>query len=347
MIPTYRYRVKSKPGELAKQARAVNYVWNFCNESQKSAIRLGKKWLTGYDLDALTSGTSKDLGLLSGTINATCHQYAKSRRQHKRPYLRFRGRKSLGWVPIKSEYFKQTETGFRFNGKDYRVFLSRPIPGRIRDGSNFSQDARGRWYLNLVVEVQDAPRRKVRRLVGIDLGLKDLAVLSTGQKIEAPQNYRRLEPRLAVAQRARKKRAVASIRAKAANCRRDFLHKASTQIVRDFDSIAVGNVNPSKLAKTKMAKSVLDAGWSSFRSMLAYKAIMHGVRYEEVNENHSTQACSRCGCLPDGRPEGIAGLRIRTWTCAECGAVHDRDVNAARNILFGSGRRALAVGASL
>lgn len=345
MILAYRYRVKGKTGELKRQARAVNYVWNFANESQRSCLRIGKKWLTGYDLDALTVGTSKEFGLQSGTIDAVCHEYAKSRRQHKRPYLRFRGRKSLGWVPIKGREIKQTVKGFRFNKKDYRVFMSRPLPiGKIRDGSSFSQDARGRWYLNLIVDIQDSPKRMVRRLVGIDLGLKDLAALSTGQKVEAPQNYRRLEPRLAVAQRSGKKRAVAAIRAKAANCRRDFLHKASTQIVRDFDSIAVGNVSPSKLAKTKMAKSVLDAGWSSFRSMLMYKSIMNGVSYAEVNENHSTQVCSKCGCL--GGPGGLEDLEIRTWTCAECGETHDRDVNAARNILFGSGHRTLAVGAS-
>jgi transposase len=82
-----------------------------------------------------------------------------------------------------------------------------------------------------------------------------------------------------------------------------------------------------------MAKSVLDAGWSSFRSQLAYKAVKHGAWFEEVNESFTTQTCSDCGALPDSRPRGIAGLGIGQWTCSECGGLHDRDVNAAKNIL--------------
>jgi transposase len=92
-----------------------------------------------------------------------------------------------------------------------------------------------------------------------------------------------------------------------------------------------------------MAKSVLDAGWSTFRTMLQTKSIAAGVLFEEVNEAFSTQTCSDCGCMPESRPKGIAGLGIREWTCTECGEVHDRDTNAARNILV-AGRRHLAVG---
>lgn len=95
----------------------------------------------------------------------------------------------------------------------------------------------------------------------------------------------------------------------------------------------MGNVNAAGLAKTSMAKSVLDAGWSSFRNQLAYKAIKHGAWFEEVNEAFTTQTCSCCGSLPDTRPRGIAGLGIREWVCSDCGAVHDRDTNAALNIL--------------
>src|SRR5699024_7554820 len=98
---------------------------------------------------------------------------------------------------------------------------------------------------------------------------------------------------------------------KIANKRKDTLHKLSHRLVRDFDYIAVGNVNSKGLAKTSMAKSVLDAGWSSFRAMLAYKSVKEGACYEEVNESFSSQVCSSCGCLPDSRPKGIADLGIR------------------------------------
>ncbi|HEV3424160.1 MAG TPA: zinc ribbon domain-containing protein, partial [Paraburkholderia sp.] len=87
------------------------------------------------------------------------------------------------------------------------------------------------------------------------------------------------------------------------------------------------------LAKTGMAKSVLDAAWTTFRTQLRYKAIGQCVVFAEVDESFSTQTCSDCDSLPDSRPKGIAGLRIREWTCSACGSVHDRDTNAARNIL--------------
>ncbi len=174
--------------------------------------------------------------------------------------------------------------------------------------------------------------------VGIDLGLKDLATLSTGEKIENPRHLRRLESKLATAQRACKRRQARNIHARIVNARRDHLHKASLGIVRRFDYIAVGNVNAAGLARTSMAKSVLDAGWSSFRDMLRYKAIAHGVTFEEVNESSSTQTCNACGVIAG--PKGRAGLNERRWTCSNCDTEHDRDTNAALNILMrGSGHR--------
>ena len=346
MILVYRYRVKSLNGLLNKQARACNFIWNFCNDRQKDALRFHRRWHTGFDLNKLTQGSSKELGLHSGTVNAVCEQYAKSRAQKKRPYLRYRGKKNLGWVPLKGRELKREGSAFRFAGNTFRVFDSRPLPeGKIKDGTNFSKDSRGNWFLNIVIDVAVAPAdaRSPDRGVGIDLGLKDFATLSTGEKIEAQRIYRGTEQALAVAQRAGKKRRVSAIHAKISNRRNDFQHKLSDRIVREFDYIAVGNVNAAGLAKTSMAKSVLDAGWSSFRSKLAYKAVKHGAWFEEVNERFTSQICSDCGCLPDSRPKGIADLGIREWQCSDCGCVHDRDTNAALNILR-RGRATLAVG---
>ena len=197
--------------------------------------------------------------------------------------------------------------------------------------------------MNIAIEVPAAPAIAPVRGVGIDLGLKDFAVFSDGTRIEAQRIYRDAEQQLAVAQRANKKRSVTAIHAKIANRRRHFHHQLSARLVRDFDYIAVGNVNAAALTKTSMAKSVLDAGWSSFRHILAYKAVKHGAWYEEVNESFTTQTCSSCGNLPDSRPKGIAGLGIREWICSDCGCVHDRDQNAALNILR-RGRATLAAG---
>ncbi|MGE0798717.1 MAG: RNA-guided endonuclease InsQ/TnpB family protein [Lautropia sp.] len=150
---------------------------------------------------------------------------------------------------------------------------------------------------------------------------------------------RDLEPALAVAQRARKKQRIKAIHARIANRRKDHLHQFSNRLVREHRAIFVGNVNARALARTRMAKSVLDAGWSSLRTLLQYKCDRAGVWFEDVDEAFSTQTCSSCGALPPERPKGIAGLGIREWTCCGCATTHDRDVNAARNILaVGHGR---------
>jgi putative transposase len=344
MILHYRYRVKSLNGLLNKQAKAVNFVWNYCNDRQKDALRYGRKWLTGFDLNRLTTGSSKELGLHSGTINAICEQYASSRYQKRRPYLRYRGKKSLAWVPLKGRNLQRAGNAFRFAGNTFRVFYSRPLPdGKIKDNTNFSRDSRGNWFLNICIEVAAAKTRSPIRGIGIDLGLKEFATFSNGEKIKSQLIYRKVQVALGIAQRANKKRRAKAIQAKAANCRSDFHHKLSAQIVKNFDYIAIGNINAARLGKTKLAKSVFDAGWSAFRNQLAYKAIKHGAWFEEVSESFTSQTCSNCGALPDSRPKGIAGLGIREWICSDCGCVHDRDVNAAINILR-RGRATLDVG---
>jgi IS605 OrfB family transposase len=336
MLLVYRYRVKSLTGLLNRQARACNFVWNFCNDTQRHALQWDKRWPSGFDLNRLTAGSSKELALHAGTLNAVCEQYAKSRRQKNRPCLRWRGRRSLGWVPLKGRDLKREGVAFRFAGNTFRVFHSRPLPqGKIKDGTNFSCDACGHWFLNVCVEIPQSQARPVRSAIGIDLGLKDFAALSTGEKIENPRLLRQLADQLASAQRARKRRQATRIHARITHARLDFHHKLSTRIVREFDYVAVGNVNAAGLAKTRLAKSVLDAGWSSFRSILRYKAIAHGVWYEEVNESFSSRVCS--SCASETGPKGVADLGIRSWICSECGMSHDRDINSARNILFRSG----------
>ena len=341
---TFRYRVKSLTGLLSRQARAVNFVWNYCNDRQKDALRFSRPWLTAFDLIHLTTGCSKELGLHSGTVNDVCQQFARSRSQHNRPYLRYRGKKTQGWVPLKGRELKREGDAFRFASKTFRVFYSRPLPeGKITDGTSFSRDRRGNWHLNIVLEVDEAPLRSPVRGIGIDLGLKQFAAMSDGSVIAAPRLYRDTEAALALAQRARKRKRVTAIHAKVANRRHDFSHKLSSAIIENFDYIVVGNVNAAGLAKTSMAKSVFDVGWSSFRTQLAYKAAKHGAWFEEVNESFTTQVCSDCGALPDSRPKGIADLGVREWTCSDCGVAHNRDLNAAKNILR-RGRATLAVG---
>ncbi|MDY7220131.1 transposase [Denitrificimonas sp. JX-1] len=106
----------------------------------------------------------------------------------------------------------------------------------------------------------------------------------------------------------------------------------------------MGNASSLKLVKTTMAKSVLDAGWGQLKTMLDYKCAHAGIVFKEIDEAYTTQTCSSCGSLPESKPKGIAGLGIREWTCSGCGVTHDRDINAARNILAaGHGRLAVEI----
>jgi len=336
MILTYRFRVKDATAgkRLARMAVAVNQVWNYCGGIHNDSRRLNRRWPSGFDLINLTNGATKELGLHSDTVQAVCKQFAVSRdKARRRPRWRVsRGpKRSLGWIPFQCDRpLKIDADTVKFLGRKYRLWLSRPIPEDIRSGS-FSQDAAGRWYLNLACNVADDLVAGTNE-VGIDLGLKDLAALSTGEKIRNPRHVRRAAAQLARAQRAGRKKLARRIHRKVAAQRRHFLHVTSTRIVRENALICVGDVNSAALARTRMAKSVLDAGWSTLRSMLRYKTAMrHGARFVDTDERYSTQACSDCGTISG--PRGLKDLGVRSWSCDDCGSLHDRDTNAAQNIL--------------
>jgi putative transposase len=333
---TLRFRLRdTADSELRRQARAVNFVWNFCNETQRHALKWDKKWPSGFDLVNLTSGSSKELDIASESISQTCLIYERSRRISKRQKLRWRGAKSLGWVPFGTRSVTYSDGAFVFRGRRYQAWVSRDLPEglKLRSGS-FSQDSRGRWYISFSAAAP-ALAKAPADAVGVDLGLKDLAALSTGATVPAPRWYRKSQQALAVAQRANKARRVAAIAARVKNQRMDHLHKLSAALTAQHGTIFVGDVSASRLSKTSAAKSVLDAGWSMLKTQLAYKASRRQGVYGEVDESYSTQTCNECGVIAG--PKGRAGLNKRVWQCA-CGAVHDRDVNAARNIL----RRGLA-----
>jgi IS605 OrfB family transposase len=344
---TLKVRIRDKHAPLLRvMARQVNFVWNFLNELSHRSIRERGVFLSAYDLDRYTQGGGKLLGLHSQTLQVIAAEYVTRRKQFKKSRLNWRKtggvRRSLGWVPINTGAASWKNGQVYHNGHFFKVWDSFGLGKyRFRSGS-FNEDARGRWYFNVVVDAQIKPSFGQDQ-IGIDLGLKDVATCSDGARLENAGFYRDLEPTLASAQRAGQKARVRAIHAKIANRRKDALHKFSRALVERCGTIIVGDVSPQKLAKTTMAKSVLDAGWGQLKTMLAYKCDHAGIVFREVSEAYTTQTCSCCGALPDSRPRGIAGLGIREWTCVDCGAVHDRDINAARNILA-AGHRRLAVG---
>ncbi len=347
---TLKLRIKDKHARvLTQMARQVNTEWNYANETSHKAIRERHQWLSGFDLQKLTNGFSKCDGILIGsaTVQQVCEDYAKARQQFNRAKLRWRvsnpksSKYSLGWIPFKARALRYKAGQIVFAGQTFSLWDSYGLADHELRAGSFNQDARGRWYLNVAVKVE-AQASTGTAAVGIDLGLKEVATTSDGAKLQG-RWYRDMQGPLGLAQRARKKARVRAIHAKIANRRKDALHKFSRGLVNEHGAIFVGDVASAKLVKTKMAKSTLDAGWAMFKTMLEYKSHQAGVVFEEVNEAYSTQTCSRCGIVPASSPKGRAGLGIRGWTCCQCGAAHDRDVNAARNILA-AGHRRLAEG---
>lgn len=351
MILTYKYRLKDRSARktLLRHAWAANQVWNFCVETQRKSQRLWKqgsanaRWLSNYELQKLAAGSSKELGLHSKSIGEICRFFSNARDERRAaPAFRVSGgsRRSLGWVPFRSSDPRGLQidgNSVTYLGKRYRFFGAhrRILPAVVKNGS-FKQDARGRWYVCFAVDVE-ANRLTGGGEIGIDLGLKTLAVTSEGEEVVHLRHYRHYQEALAKAQRAGNKKRVAAIHAKIANARKDHHHKATTKIARENKLIVVGDVSVAKLRKTRMAKSVLDAGWSQFKTMLEYKAGLHRATFEVVNESWTSVSCSSCGARSG--PQGQKGLRIREWVCEVCGSVHDRDINAAKNILALSAQR--------
>ena len=332
-MTTYKFRIKDTNSRkvLGKMAGAVNFVWNYCNETSFNCIRNKSKFLSGFDLSGLTKGCAKELGISSVTVQAICEEYALRRNKAKKNKLSWRSyKRSLGWIPLKSRSIKLKNDSIEYIGYAFRMWKSRDIIGKIKI-ANFSQDARGRWYVNIACEVDKYHIRKTKKQIGIDMGLKTIASDSDGRKYDRENLTRKHEDKLAMAQRANKKKLIQTIHAKIKNSRKDWTHKNTTEIVKKNDLIVVGNVSPSKLKKTRFAKSVSDAGWYQFKSLLRYKAIRFGKEYKEVKENFSTVTCSVC--LNKTNVGGLSNLGVREWTCSVCGTLHDRDTNAAKNIL--------------
>jgi putative transposase len=338
---TLRFKVRPESyGWLSAAAVEVNGVFNYCNEASLLATTrtdLKRKWLTGFDLCSLTSGSARYFERIGAdTIQRICVEYAQKRSAAKRLRLRWRvsrgARRSLGWLPFKAASLKRKGRALRFCGKTFRIFEAERLNGVSWGQGCFAQDAVGDWWLCLPVEQPVEQRPAPEESVGIDLGLKDIAVTSDGERLEAGCFYRGVEARIAQVQRRGHRRQAKRQHRKAARRRADALHKFSRRIVNQYEMIFVGDVSSQKLVKTRMAKSVLDSGWSMLKRMLQYKGEYAGRSVEVVNERNTTRACSFCGALLG--PKGKDMLSVRHWECSVCGAEHDRDQNAAGNIRY-------------
>ncbi|WP_411123381.1 RNA-guided endonuclease InsQ/TnpB family protein [Streptomyces sp. x-19] len=275
-------------------------------------------------------------------------------------YPRFKSRKKSR---RSAEY---TTSGFRF--RDGKITLakmsepldirwSRPLPEGAKPSTvTVSQDAAGRWFVSLLCEDPSVkPLPVTDAAVGIDVGLDHLLTLSTGEKIANPRHERRDRARLAKAQRAlarkakgdganraKARRKVAKVYARITDRRRDHLHKLTTRLVRENQTLVIEDLTVRNMVKNRsLARAISDAAWSDFRSMLEYKADWYGREVIAVDRWFpSSKLCSHCGALADKMP-----LNVREWTC-DCGTTHDRDMNAAKNLLA-AGRAVAACGAGV
>ncbi|WP_106397622.1 RNA-guided endonuclease InsQ/TnpB family protein [Actinocorallia populi] len=223
------------------------------------------------------------------------------------------------------------------------VVWSRPLPeGAEPTTVTVSRDAAGRWFVSLLCEDRIPHLDPVESSVGIDAGLTALVTLSTGEKVADPKHERRDRRRLTRAQREHSRKAkggrnrekarlrLARVHARVTDRRRDFLHKLTTRLVRENQTVVIEDLAVRNMIKNRtLARAVSDAAWRELRSMLEYKADWYGRTLIVVNRWFpSSKPCSTCGHRAAAMP-----LHVRDWVCGSCGIVHDRDVNAAKNIL--------------
>ncbi|MEO3807350.1 RNA-guided endonuclease TnpB family protein [Nonomuraea sp. B1E8] len=353
----YKYRFYPTPeqaSELARTFGCVRLVYNKALEERTRAYTLeGRRvsyvessaaltaWKRSGEYDFLSEVSSVPLQQALRHLQAAFANFFAKRAT----YPTFKSRKkSRASAEYTRSAFRWREGRLTLAKMDAPLAIawSRPLPeGAEPSTVTVSKDAAGRWFVSLLVEEEISPLPPVADNVGIDAGITALATLSTGEKIVNPCHERRDRRKLARAQRAlaRKEKGsanrvkarlkVARVHARITDRRRDHLHKVTTRLVRENQVIAVEDLTVRNMVKNhSLARAISDASWRQMRSMLEYKAAWYGRTLVAVDRWFpSSKLCSACGALQDKMP-----LHARAWQCA-CGAAHDRDVNAAQNVL--------------
>lgn len=340
MIKTLKLRIKDKhTKQLIKHANSVNTVWNFVNELSQKHWDRKREILSAYDLQPYTKGSGVELDLPARTIQSIQEIHYARRKQFKKTKLKWRtsngSKRSLGWIPFKESSVKLKNGKLCYSEKEFDFWDSYELKFYKIGGGSFNEDSRGRWYININVEIPELcgpVNKNPSSSIGIDLGIKDCATTSDGEKLKGGWG-KRYEKQIIKAQKSKNKKKYRALNAKVANKRRDDIHKFTTYIVDKNSMIFIGDISLRNFIKTKMMKGIYDASWSSFKTILSYKCHRAGVVFDVIDESYTSQTCSFCGSIPSSSPKGKRGLDIREWTCCECGTVHDRDINAAKNIL--------------
>jgi putative transposase len=374
----YHYRLYPAPGQRLALARAfgcARVVFNDGLSARQAAHETGLSYVTDAQLSArLTAAKATPERAWLRDVSAVVLQqalvdlnvayrnfFASLKGERKGPKIgppRFRSRKDRRQAIrfTANARFKVLPGGKLRLPKigDVPVRWSRPLPC---DPSSVTvtRDSAGRYFASFVIETESGALPAAEPVTGIDLGLNHFAVLSDGRKVSSPRFLRRAEKNLKRRQRdlSRKEKGsrnrdkarlnLARAHARVADARRDFCHQLSTALIRDNQAVAVEDLTVSGLGRTRLAKSVHDAGWSGFVGMLEYKARLYGRTFIRIGRFEPTsRTCSTCGAKDGPKP-----LHVREWTCPACGTRLDRDINAAINVAKAAGLAVTACGAQV
>jgi putative transposase len=367
MRKTFTYRLYPSHGQetlLTKSLDECRWLYNHLLEARKTAWEQRQQSLSLYEQQATLPALKADRPALKAVYSQVLQNVAvridlgmkaffrRVKAGETPGYPRFRGRNRSNSVTypqadngcIKIDHHRLYASGL---GK-IKIIYHRPLEGQMKTAT-IACTATGKWFVAIVCEVPDpAPLPLTGAQVGIDVGLKTFAYLSTDEAIDNPRFFRQDEAALAKVQRrfskddkgtperAKRRRPVARVHERIAWRRSDFTHQHSRRIVNRFDLIGVEDLSINRMLHTHcLAKSISDAAWGQFAALLLYKAAWAGRKFVAVNPAYTSQDCSSCGHRQK------MPLSERTYTCPCCGLVIDRDLNAARNIL-GVGLHTLA-----
>lgn len=375
MERSYEYRIypnARQREQIENTFGACRWVWNLCLETSKASWKVNRKSLSAYELIKLLTVWKRTVAPWLYDIDNTALQSSITNlwRAYQNFFRRVKRGEKPGYPKFKSRHTSAQSYTSKYN-KDVSVIrgnkvmipklglvkckLSRIPEGRIVNAT-VKRTATGKYFV--VFCCMDCPKPEMQTgkeaIIGIDAGLHDLMTRSDGVRVENHRHLRRSERKLKRAQRSlsRKKRGssnykkqrkrLASVHERIANQRKDAIHKATTDAMRESQAIAVEDLNVAGMEKNHhLAKSVADASMSEMIRQLEYKCKWYGRQFVKVDRWFpSTQVCGECGEMTG--PKGSSELNVRKWTCPSCGATHDRDINAARNIA-GKGAEILGI----